>query len=169
MFLNSTQQCSEQLREYCTSKENCRRQMMMLALGVSENHPGTLPCCDSCDTSKCPPDLCFESQLSGRSTRRKQRTAVRDVNGDCKATLKNSLSRAVDQYLEKNPSYKMLGRSFVCPDCVIDKICAEARFVQSIDDLNFVGIRPELKSSFYGVVSSVLSNAPDYKRTRRCL
>ena len=75
---------------------------MLLALGVPENHPGTLPCCDSCDSSKFPPDLCFETQLSGRSTQQKQRTAVKDVNGDCKGTLKNSLSKAVDQYLEKN-------------------------------------------------------------------
>ena len=49
----------------------------------------------------------------------------------------------------------MLGCSLVCPDCVITKICAEAHIVQSIDDLNFVGISPEL-SSFYGVVNSVL-------------
>ena len=114
MFLNSTQQCSEQLREYyCTSKENCYYQMMLLALGVSENHPGTLPCCDSCDSSKCLSDLCFESQLSVRSTRRKRRTAVKDVNGDCKLPSRNLCQGLLTSIWKR----MMLGRSFLQNMC----------------------------------------------------
>lgn len=95
VFLNSIQKCSEQVKEYCISKENCRRQMMLLALGASENHPGSLPCCDSCDSLKCPSSLRFENHPCG-STRRKGRTAFKDVNEDSKATLKHSLLRATD-------------------------------------------------------------------------
>ena len=143
--------------------------MMMHALGASVNQPGTLACCDSCDSSKCPPNLCFESQFIGgtcRSNRRKRRTAFKDVNADHKTTLKDSLSKAVDEYMEENPSFNMLGRSFVCPDCVIDNICTQARFIKSQDDLSFVQIHPELKSRFFNVVRNVLSSAPNVKRTR---
>lgn len=139
----------------------------MLALGASESHPESLPCCDSCDSSKCPQSLHFESQFTDTRSRRKRRTAFKDVNEDCKATLRTSLNKAVDEYMESNPSFKMLGRSFVCPYCVIDKICSEARFVQSEHDINFVELRPDLKETFYRIVSTALCNAPNAKRCHR--
>ena len=167
IFLSSAQKCSEQVRGYCTSKENCRRRMMLLAVGASENHPENLPCCDSCNNSKCPKSVCFESQVTSTRSKHKRRIAVKDVNDNCMANLRAGLVKAVEEFLEEHPSFKMLGRSFICPDSVIEKICAEARFINSLEDLNIVGIRPEIKSSLYHVVSSVISNAPARKRSRR--
>ena len=63
VFMSSGQKSSEQVRLYFTSKENCRRRMMLLAVGASESHPEGLPCCDSCDMSKCPKSVCFESHF----------------------------------------------------------------------------------------------------------
>ena len=36
--------CDDQVKEFCTSKENCRRIMILQALGVTKTHPMTLPC-----------------------------------------------------------------------------------------------------------------------------
>ena len=155
VFMSSGQKCCEQVKVYCTSKENC----------ASESHPEDLPCCDSCDMSKCPKSVCFESQAT--STKRKRQTLVKEMNESCMADLRAGLVKAVDDFLEKHPSYKMLGRSFICPDTVIDKICSEAKFLNSIEDLNsIIGLRPEIKSNLFHVVISVLSNAPSHKRSR---
>lgn len=140
--------------------------MMLLSVGATEIHPESLPCCDSCDQAKCPKSLLFESQVTGVRLKRKRRTAVKELNDNCIATLKDSLIKAVEEFLEEHPSFKMLGRSFVCPDSVIEKICAEARFISSIGDFNVVGIRPEIKDTLYHVFNSVVSNAPSPKRGR---
>lgn len=63
-----------------------------------------------------------------------------------------------------HPAFRMLGRSFVCYDCDIHRVCDEARFVRSVDDLNIVGIRPELKGDFYSIVCNLMACAPCHKR-----
>lgn len=89
IFLNSSQKCDEVIKEYCVSKENCRRHIIMHALGAMESHPERLPCCDSCDSSKCPQSLKFDSEIS--VTRQKRRSAARSADKDWKATLKKVL------------------------------------------------------------------------------
>jgi len=89
------------------------------------------------------------------------------VDENWKATLKGALSKAVDDYIASHPAFRMLGRSFVCPDCVIDRVCDEARFAKSADDLNIVGIRPELKNDFYIIVCNLMSSVPCHKRGRQ--
>ena len=96
----------------------------------------------------------------------KQRTVLWDLSDNYVADLKNGLVKVVDNVLEDHPSYKMLGRSFVCPTSVIDKICTEARYINSIDDLNIIGVRPEIKNALYCVVCSVVSQAPYRKKSR---
>ena len=166
LFLSSKQKCADQIKEYCVCKENCRRQIMLRALGAIESHPQNFPCCDNCDSPKCPQSLRFEYQVAGTTYRQKRRTAVKDVDDDCKAMLKSALLKAVDAYISEHASFLMLGRSFVCPDCVINKIRSEAHLFKSIDDFNIVGIRPELKTILYDVVCNVLSTAPVPKRRR---
>ena len=46
---------------------------------------------------------------------------MRDLSENTVADLMNGLVKAIDNVLEDHPSYKMLGRSFVCPDSVSDK------------------------------------------------
>ena len=46
---------------------------------------------------------------------------MKELNDNCIATLKDSLIKAVQEFLEEHPSFKMRGRSFVCPDSVIEK------------------------------------------------
>lgn len=141
---------------------------MLTAIGAPENHPQRLPCCDSCDITKCPTRVRFESVVAnGVHSKRKRRVALKkEFTEDCMANLRKGLMKAVEDFLDEHHSFKMLGRSFVCPDSVIEKICAEVRFFHSIDDFNIVGIRPEIKNRLYNVVSNVVSNAPPCKRSR---
>lgn len=167
VFFSSRQQkCDDQVKEFCTSKENCRRTMMLQALGVTETHPVTLPCCDVCDNRACPQYLNF-TDTTLTNARRKRRTAVKVIDDTCKLELKAALLREVDMYIEEHPSYRMLGRDFVCPSCVIEKICSEARFFNSVDDLNIVLLRPELKMRFFYVFCNITSNAPSPKKRHR--
>ena len=141
VFFSSRQQkCDDKVKEFCTSKENCRRTMMLQALGVTESHPSYLPCCDVCDTTMCPQTLNFTATTS-TVARRKRRTAVKVLDDNCKSEIKAALMREVDMYIEEHPNYKMLGRHFVCHSCIIEKICSEARFFRSVDDLNIVQLR----------------------------
>lgn len=152
------------IEEYCTSKENCRRQMMLRALSARETHPESLPCCDCCNPSKCPQQLHFEPEIA-ISSRRKRRTAVKLVDKECKHALKDALLKGVEAFMEEHPSFKMFGRSFVCPECIINKICDEARFFKSRDDFNIVGLRPELRDPFFKIFCNVTANAPAPKRS----
>ena len=167
LFMSTNQKCGDQVKEYFTSTENCRRQIMLRALGVAEHHPPSLPCCDCCDDTKCPQSLRFECQVISRCNRRKRRTAQHEVDEECKVVLKGALLKAVDAYMAEHTSFLMLGRNFVCPECIIDEICREARFFKSMDDLNITGLRPELKNTFFNIICAVLSSAPTPKK--RCM
>ena len=164
-FSPRQQKCDSAVREYCTSKENCRRVLILQALGVTERHPSSLPCCDACDNTLCPPALKFATNTS---MRRKRRTAVRDINDDLKIELKAALMREVDLYLENHHSYRMVGREFVCPECAIDKLCSETRFISSVEDMDIVQLRPELRSRFFDVMCNFFTNIPSQKK-KRCV
>ena len=51
--------------------------------------------------------------------------------------------------MAQHPSFHTLGPSFVCPDYVIDKICTEAQCFRSVEDLDIIGLRPELRMPFF--------------------
>ncbi len=59
--------------------------------------------------------------------------------------------------MHEHPSFQMLGRNFVCADSVIDKICLEAKFITSTEDLNSVVIG---KSRFVRVILSTFAVTP---------
>ncbi len=105
--------------------------------------------------------------LRQSSIKRKRRTAVKDVDEDRKTVLRNALLRERDVYLEEHPSYRMLDSCFVCPACLIDKLCSEARFFSSAEDLNIVGLWPKWRLGFFNVISDVLYDAPSRKRSHR--
>ena len=106
-FSSRQQKCDKRVKEFCTSKENCRRTMMLQAPGVTESHPLTLPCCDVCDNRACPQSLIF-TDMTSINARHKGRTAVRVIDGNCKSEFKAVLLREVDMYTEEHPDYQML-------------------------------------------------------------
>lgn len=80
---------------------------------------------------------------------------MRDVDKQRNSTWKKGLLlQEIEKILEEHPSYRMLGPSFVCPTCVVDKICEDARFIQSVDDLDIPGLRHELRARFFNVVKN---------------
>ena len=70
-----------------------------------------------------------------------------------------------------HPMFAMISETAVCPNCIIDKICKEARFIWTKEDIsisNIVGLRPELQDTFLTVILDVLSLNPiSIKRCRR--
>ncbi len=78
------------------------------------------------------------------------------------------LAQGEGDLVEEHTSYRMLGPAFVCPECVVDKVCSEARFLHTVADLNSLGLRLELRNQFFDVVTDVLSDAASApKRSRR--
>ena len=105
VFFSSRQQkCDSRVKEFCTSKENCRHTMMLQALGVTESHLSSLPCCDVCNSKTCPQTLNFNATKS-TVARRKRRTAIKvlDDHENCKLELKATLLREVDSTLRNIP------------------------------------------------------------------
>ena len=125
-------------------------------------------CCDVCVGDSLPLRLQFDKMLPIQ-TGFKRRVAAHDVSGDMKSRIKANLVRERDAYMQSHPNYYMSHYSFVCPDCVIDHICEQARFIKSEEDLDVVGLRPELKSLFFAAIINILSSAPPAKRARCAL
>ena len=67
-----------------------------------------------------------------------------------------------------HPSFVIVGEMAICPDCVIDCICRDARFVKSKQDLSTVsGLRPELQDAFLHVIDDVMSSSPINAKKQR--
>ena len=166
MFFNTRQKNMDSaVKAFGSESENCRRKKLLEAVGSSEMIcPGNL-CCDGCIRDGLPLRLQFEKTPPIR-TGSKRRVAAYDVSDDMKSRIKANLVRERDAYMQSHPHYYMSHYSFVCPDCVIDRICEQARFIKSEEDLDVVGLRPELKSIFFAAIISIVSSAPPAKRSR---
>lgn len=109
----------------------------------SQNH-----CCDVCS-----PTMSFDSRLGvlqrGTTNKRKRRRGVRKASD----RLKQKLVAVREEVYNERPSFSIVGIRFLCPDSTIDKICKEAKFIESIEDLSSLRIRPELKERFFNVIS----------------
>ena len=71
--------------------------------------------------------------------------------------------------MHDHPVFATIGEQAVCPNCVIDNICKEARFISTKEDIsNIFGSRPELQDTFLSVILDVLSVSPiSRKRHKR--
>ena len=83
--------------------------------------------------------------------------------------LKSALLAERKAFMEENPNYRILGSDFVCPVPLIDSICTEARFLQTVADLNRCGLRSELKTGSFIVIMNVLCNCPPASKRKRCV
>ena len=72
------------------------------------------------------------------------------------------------KYVLDHPLFAMIGETAVCPNCVIDTICKEARFIRTKEDIsNIVGLRSELQDTFLTVILDILSLNPISSKRRR--
>ena len=121
----------KEVKDFCAGKENCRRDVMLRAIGskvISDRELNS--CCDVC--SEVPSNVSFELLGGSVSQKRKRRVAVRVVDEDLEAELRARLLKEREQYLELHPSYKMIGADFVCPLDVINDLCSRARFIDCV-------------------------------------
>ena len=136
------------MKNFCLEGENCRRKSLLVAIGSSERVQSGNLCCDGCIGDSLPSILQFDKTLPTQKGC-KRRVPVYDVSDNMKSRLKANLVKERDTYMRSHPDYYMTHYSFVCPDCVIDHICEQARFIKSEEDLDVVALRPELKSQFF--------------------
>ena len=137
---------------------------MLRAIGSLECPSITGHCCDVCNTV--PDTLQFEACTL--PTRRKRRSAVREVDKELQVEVHDRLLKERDVFIEEHPQFKMVGPDFVVPVPVIDDICSNLRFITTQDGLcDRYDIRPDIKCRLFNVLMEVLRNAPSAKR--RCL
>lgn len=133
---------------------------MLKALGSAERVTVNQPCCDVCDGNRIPAPLHFEAFPSSTLHRRTRRAAIRIIDEGLMTELKKNLEAEREAYMHEHPSFQMLGRNFVCADSVIDKICLEAKYIASTEDLNNIVIGAEIKSRFLRVILSTFAVTP---------
>ena len=153
---------SDPLRLYCNNSENCRRVAILRAIGSQEDVKVS-PCCDVCDGGvHVPPSLLFEANavLPSSKSRRK---AKRVVDQQLSDSLKERLVETRDAFVEEIRNFQMIGSSFVCPMSVIEDICSNARFIDSVDSLRAYAIHPQLQPRLFVTMCQVLVNAPPPK------
>lgn len=123
----------------------CRRKALLEGVG-GEYSGGLDLCCDVCSSSASPIDLTMDFLESGATVTKPRRKVVRKVTKDMQESLRLRLLAERDSFDNR---FNMIGSSFMCPDSTVVEVCAQAKFVDTIDDIRFFGIRPELKKHFF--------------------
>ena len=137
------------LSAFCNSKENCRRQLLLRALGSSEAvHALNTRCCDICslyDSEDINIFRCLPVQ---------RRRASRTLRGSMCDSLKQALEQERERIVASDPGYQMLGHNLVLSNKCIMELSKHARDIHSEDDLHsFPGVRMSLVSRLYRVIS----------------
>lgn len=134
------------LQLYCRGSE-CRRSVLLRGLGSSEeSRVDPQKCCYVCHSSCLYPRVNFPKPV--RSTR-KRHINVREISADLRDELHSRLVKERNAIVDEHPSFPMIGSNFLCPDSVLDELCARASYVSSVDDLDILCLRPQFRDRFY--------------------
>lgn len=108
--IREIQTCSDKaLVEFCVSKKNCQRQMLLNVLSSSESLPSGACCCDVCSPSASTSEV--HSIFHPIAIRRKPRQrAVRSVGKSVTTQLKDRLLAERNAIVASNIGYRMLGK-----------------------------------------------------------
>ena len=141
----------------------CRRKILLEG-GGGEYGGGLNFCCDVCSSSDSPIDLTMDFLKSGATITKPRRKIVRKVTKDKQESLRVRLLAERDAY---DNHFSMIGSSFLCPDSTVAEVSAQAKYVNTIDDIRLFGIRPELKKRFFNTILDVCdSTVSSNKRSR---
>ena len=155
LFYNKTKRgVDEKVEKFYNPKATpkvCRRKILLEGVG-GEYSEGLELCCDVCSCSASPIGLTMNLLDSGVTTTSKRRKSVRKVNKHQEESLKLRLQAERDSL---DDGFSMIGSSFFCPDSTIVEVCAQAKFVQTIEDMHVFGIRSELKRRFFNSIVDV--------------
>ena len=155
------------VKEFCVSKENCRRREMLKCVGSDEVGRRTGLCCDMCSGLDCiGSQLRFETRAVRKQMvpSERKRPRAKKKNEHLTAQLKSALLLERTRYITQHPGYRILGPQMVCPDCVINHVCKIAHSIESEADLSRVN--RNLRPYFFKVIQDCLSTDSSSKRSR---
>ena len=141
---------------FCTGKENCRRNLLLKALGSDEHTEPQSRCCDVC-TPSTPRDA--DNILQTTSVKRQPRKrVVRHVSSQQFDDLKKALEIERENIILTDMGLRMLGKEIVLStECIVD-ICKASKYIESETDLMSVsGLRKGLVKKVYDVLVSVFN------------
>ena len=144
------------------AKENCRRKFLLEGVG-GKLHTSYDRCCDVCNTNTRTKINFFEHATVSQ---RKRRRAVRRVSDDNMKLLRTRLFDERTAFLNEHPGLGMIGSTFVCSDVTIEEICAQAKFINTVD-ISLFGVRHQLKDRFFNIISDICGDISCNKRFRQ--
>ena len=153
------------VKQFCVSKENCRRREMLKCIGNDEVVGRRELCCDTCNGLNCiGSHLRFESQAVQTVSSERKRPRAKKMNDRLTTQLKSALLVERTKFISQHPGFRILGPQMVCPDCVIDDVCKIAHSVQSEAQLSRVNRK--LRPHFLKAIQDCLSMDFSSKRSR---
>lgn len=51
---------------------------------------------------------------------------------------------AVREVYKERPSFSIIGIRFLCTDSIINNLCKEAKYIESVEDTVLIRVQPEL-------------------------
>ena len=148
-----------EVKTFACSKENCLREQLISAIGSREPLcSGRQKCCSTC--SEFANDRLSLSVELNCSAKRKRRKAVWHSTKEIEDALRRDLKDERDAYIREHDDFMMLESSYVCPDSVINKICAQVSYIDSRDTLCEFNVIPQLIEPFYRIILDVFMQCP---------
>lgn len=142
------------LAEVVTSKENCRRKIILKGLNSEEVFPFLDHCCDACGDQPTQ-DLKFFQPV--RSRRVPKAKPVRKVSSQTIEILKGRLLVERKHMIDESGPIKALGGVFVCPLSCVTEVCNRVNYIKELDDIiNIPGLRAQFATRFFNVITEVL-------------
>lgn len=140
--------------EFVESSQNCRRRVLLSALGGhEEQQPPRILCCDSCTPDQLPADLNIIPLPCVHVGNVRVHTVPKAVRDE----LYEALLVAREQVVTTNSGLRMLGPQVICSNRVISDLCKKAGHIKSVDDLKcFKGLRTDLYDFFFNVISEIV-------------
>ena len=62
-----------------------------------------------------------------------------------------------EKVYKEQPSFSIVGIRFLCPDSTINNVCKEAKYIESVEDILLLRVRPELRQQFFNVIADTSS------------
>ena len=165
MFFSPKQRLkNKEVDGFVKNKENCRRKLLLLAIGGTYVCLERLACCDVCTSGAISTrlDLTKPGPVS-----RKRKSSPGNFDQDVLSSLRARLGEERAVASRDNPDFLMLGFSFFCPDSTLDKLSTEALYIKTVDDLTAYGVRTELRDRLFSVIINMVGSIPPPVRRPR--
>ena len=143
------------LLKLISSKENCRRKLLLEGLSSDESLTTQIAhCCDACGDLPTP-NLKFIRPIRARRNRKPK--AVRQVPEQTMILVKNRLQVERKHLIHGSGKIKAFGGAMICPFACIEEICNRVNYIKGLQDIsNISGLRDKFARVFFNVVKNIL-------------